>query len=295
MQGTTMAQFSEQQTVIAQRRIEISARYPQMMTDLIAEWRSPGTQDKAWLLYSANYLFRTGNVRWAMDPLALRCRVSEAPDVNLSQSLASLDFVVLTHRHADHLDFNLLKSLRHLPTRWVIPDYILPQVQAEVGLPADQVIAPHPLQPIEIKGIRLLPFVGLHWEAAPSENGPQHGVPEMGYLVEFNGKRWLFPGDTRDFKAELLPSFGPVDGLFAHLWLGRGCALLEEPPLLDKFCQFCLDLQSKQVVLTHLEELGREADDYWDGRHTEKVIFCCKQLAPQTTVSARHMGESVIL
>jgi hypothetical protein len=290
-----MAQFSERQTAISQRRKEITARYPQMMTDLISEWRSPGAEDKVWLLYSANYLFRTGNIRWAMDPLTLRRRVPEAPEIDLAQSFDALDFVVLTHRHADHLDFNLIKSLRHLSIRWVIPDYILPQVQSEAGLPAEQIVTPHPLQPIDIHGIHLLPFVGLHWEAAPSENGPQHGVPEMGYLVEFNKKRWLFPGDTRDFKTELLPSFGSVDGLFAHLWLGRGCALMEEPPLLDAFCQFCVDLQPKQVVLTHLEELGREADDYWDGRHSEKVMSHCRQFAQQVSISAAYMGESVSL
>jgi hypothetical protein len=290
-----MAQFSERQTAIAQRRKELSARYPQMMTDLIAEWRSPGKQDKVWLMYSANYLFRTGNVRWAMDPLTLRCRVPEASAVDLVQDFAALDFVVLTHRHADHLDFNLLKSLRHLPIRWVIPDYILPQVQSEAGLPAEQIITPQPLQPIEIHDIRLLPFVGLHWEAAPSENGPQHGVPEMGYLVEFNDKHWLFPGDTRDFKTELLPSFGPVDGLFAHLWLGRGCALMEKPPLVDAFCQFCLALQPKQVYLTHLEELGRDAEDYWDEGHSVQVMSHCKQSAPQVSVSAVYMGQGVNL
>jgi L-ascorbate metabolism protein UlaG (beta-lactamase superfamily) len=290
-----MDQFPKQQIDIDQRRKDKSTRYPKMMADVIAEWCSSGIQEKVWLLYSANYLFRTGNIRWAMDPLSLRCRVPGAPEVDLAQSLAALDFVVLTHRHADHLDIELLKALRHLPIRWIIPEYILLQVQAEVGTIAGQVITPHPLQPIDLNGIRLLPFIGLHWEAAPSENGPQHGVPEMGYLVEFNNKRWLFPGDTRDFKAELLPSFGPVDGLFAHLWLGRGCALMEEPPLMDAFCRFCLDLQPKQVILTHLEEFGREADDYWDGRHVEKVISCCKQLTPDLEVKAAYMGESVNL
>jgi L-ascorbate metabolism protein UlaG (beta-lactamase superfamily) len=290
-----MVHSSEEQAQIDQRRKEKAARYSQLIADMTAEWSSPGAEDKAWLMYSANYLFRTGGVRWAMDPLTLRCRVPEAPEVEISRVFDQLDFVVLTHRHADHLDIDLLRAMRHLPIRWLIPDYILPQVQAEVGLPADQIIAPHPLQPIEIKGIHILPFVGLHWEAAPSENGPQHGVPEMGYLVEFNDKRWLFPGDTRDFKAELLPSFGPVDTLFAHLWLGRGCALMEEPPLLDAFCQFCLDLQPKQVILTHLEELGREADDYWDERHAEKVVERCRQLAPQVPVSAAYMGQSVNL
>ena len=290
-----MARLPEQQVVIDQQRKEKCSRYPKMVAEVVAEWRTAGAQDKAWLMYAANYLFRIGDVRWAMDPLTLGCRVPDAPKVDLAGSLSALDFIVLTHRHTDHLDVDLLKALGHLPIRWVIPDYLLPQVQAAADLPAERIITPHPLQPIEIKGIRLLPFVGLHWEAAPSENGSQHGVPEMGYLVEFNDRHWLFPGDTRDFKADLLPSFGPVDGLFAHLWLGRGCALMEEPPLLDAFSRFCLDLQPKQVFLTHLEELGREADNYWDRHHAEKVIERCRQLAPQLPVSAVYMGESVNL
>ena len=97
------------------------------------------------------------------------------------------------------------------------------------------------------------------------------GVPATGYLVEFQNKRWLFPGDTRTYDASQLPSFGPVDGLFAHLWLGRGCALMDEPPLLDAFCQFCLDLQPRRIILTHLNEFGRDADDFWDEEHAEKL------------------------
>jgi hypothetical protein len=290
-----MDHSSKEQAYIDQKRKDKAALYPQLVADLTEEWCSSQEGDKAWLLYSANYLLRTGGVRWAMDPLTLRNRVPEAPAVNMASAFEQLDFVVLTHRHADHLDVELLKEMRHLPICWVIPDYLLPQVQTEVGLPTDKIIVPHSLQPIDIKGIHLLPFVGLHWEAAPSDSGPQHGVPEMGYLVEFNGKRWLFPGDTRDFKAELLPSFGPVDGLFAHLWLGRGCALMEEPPLLDAFSQFCLDLQPGRVILTHLEEFGRKADDYWDGRHAEKVVARCKQLVPKIQVSTAYMGQSVIL
>jgi L-ascorbate metabolism protein UlaG (beta-lactamase superfamily) len=290
-----MGHSSKEQDCLDQRRREKAALYPQLMADLTAGWCLEGAEDKVWLMYSANYLFRTGGVRWALDPLTLRCRVPEAPVVDLVHVFDKLDLVVLTHRHADHLDFDLLRALRPLPMRWVIPDYILPQVQAEVGLPVDQVIVPHPLQPIQVMGIRILPFVGLHWEAAPSNSGAQHGVPEMGYLMEFNGKRWLFPGDTRDFKAEILPSFGPVDGLFAHVWLGRGCALMDEPPLLDEFCRFCTELQPKQVLLTHLEEFGREADDFWDERHAGKVMARFRQLAPQMPVAAVYMGQSVNL
>jgi hypothetical protein len=57
------------------------------------------------------------------------------------------------------------------------------------------------LEPIEIAGIKITPFPGLHWEKLEhqvKENiNPLKSVPATGYLVEFKNKRWLFPGDTR--------------------------------------------------------------------------------------------------
>ena len=290
-----MARYAEQQSRIDQRRKEIAARYPRMFSDMIAEWKSPGSDDRAWLLYSANYLFRTGGVRWAMDPLTMCWRVPGTPAVDLSHAFDQLDFVLLTHSHADHLDFDLLRAIRHLPIRWVIPDYILPQVLLKAALQVDRIIIPHPHIPMDINGINILPFAGQHWEASRTGSGYQHGVPATGYLVEFNRKRWLFPGDTRDYLHGFLHSVGPVDGLIAHLWLGRSCALMDEPPLLDEFCRFCFELQPKRVVLAHLEEFGRGADDYWEDRHVRQVISRWEQVAPQISISAARMGGSVIL
>ena len=51
---------------------------------------------------------------------------------------------------------------------------------------------------------------------------------------------------------------------FAHLWLGRHCAQKDEPPLLDDFCRFFVAFDPGRIVIAHLEELGRKADDYWD-------------------------------
>jgi hypothetical protein len=59
---------------------------------------------------------------------------------------------------------------------------------------------------------------------------------------------------------------------------------MDEPPLLDQFCQFYFALQPKRLFLTHLEEFGREADDYWEGRHAQKVISRWKEIAPQIPV-----------
>jgi L-ascorbate metabolism protein UlaG (beta-lactamase superfamily) len=295
MPGTITDRLLKQQEHIDRRRRSAASGYPRRFAEMIRLWNSPGSDDCLWLMYSANYLFRTAGARWAMDPLTMHRRVPETPELDISHAFDRLDFVLFTHRHADHLDFDLLRALQRLPIRWIIPDFLLPEVLSEAALLVDQITPAYSLQPIDICGIHILPFAGLHWEKASSPGATPHGVPAMGYLLEFNGKRWLFPGDTRSYRSDLLPALGPVDGLFAHLWLGRGCALLDELPLLDDFCRFYLELQPKRVILAHLEEFGRAAEDYWDDRHARQVITRWGQVAPQIPIRTAHMGECINL
>jgi hypothetical protein len=208
-------------------------------------------------------------------------------------ALRDASFILLTHRHADHLDFDLLSALRHFPICWVVPASILDRVTEQAGIPRENIITPMPLQSIELNGICITPFDGLHWTTDP--DGMLRGVPATGYQVEFSDKRWLFPGDTRTYDASRIPDFGPLDGLFAHLWLGSGCALLESPPLLEAFCRFCLGFQSSKIILTHLQEFGREADDFWDESHLPKVLSKFHEMAPETSIIPTLMGESIFL
>jgi L-ascorbate metabolism protein UlaG (beta-lactamase superfamily) len=294
-----MDQFSKKQAQISQHREEASARYPMLWSKMIAEWIQPGSDDRAWLMYSANYLFRTNNIRWAMDPLRLIHRLPQAPDVNIAQDLKALSFVLLTHEHADHLDLGLIDKLRHLPILWVIPEPTLALIQNQIDLPRRYVTVPRDLEPIEFQGIKITPFDGLHWENQEyqvNENASSlQGVPATGYLVEFQNKRWLFPGDTRTYDVGQLPSFGPIDGLFAHLWLGRGCALMDEPPMLDTFCRFYRDLQPSRIILTHLNEFGRDADDFWDEAYAEKLCSKIRGFPGGISANPALMGNSVLL
>jgi L-ascorbate metabolism protein UlaG (beta-lactamase superfamily) len=287
-----MDQYSRKQAWIRQRCAEISSRYPALWSNIIAEWNSPG-EERVWLTYSANYLFRTRDIRWAIDPLTLSWRKKDAPEVNAAHDLSNLDFVLLTHRHEDHLALDLISALRHLPIKWVVPEFMLRLVIKGAGLPRENIIVPIHLKPIELNGMHILPFTGLHWETTPHEI--RKGVPAIGYLIELNGKRWLFPGDTRTYDACQFPDFGPVDHLFAHLWLGGGCALMEEPPLIDAFCKFCLDLKPRQIILTHLNEFGRTADDFWDTSQAQKICSKFQALASDLPITPIQMGESVLL
>jgi hypothetical protein len=276
------------QLKIELRRIEAAAEYPSLWAKMIAEWRADSQEDRAWLMYSANYLFRTANVRWAIDPLTLASRLPNALPVN-SIDLQGLSFVLLTHSHEDHLALDLIRSLRHLPIRWVVPQPLLALVTGQAGLSPERILIPRFGETLTLDGLQITPFKGVHWRPGnPS-------VPTTAYQVSFSSQRWLFVGDTRTYDADLLPSFGSLDGLFAHLCLGSRFALEDEPPLLDSFCRFCLDLQPSRLVITHLEELGREAEDYWEERHCQKVLCRLQQLAPRLPVECAYMGESVIL
>jgi L-ascorbate metabolism protein UlaG (beta-lactamase superfamily) len=84
--------------------------------------------------------------------------------------LKDLDFILLTHQHGDHLDLGLLRGLKDFPILWVIPDPILARVQVEVEIPADRLIVPEPLQPIEIGGLALLPSMGCTWDSNPGRS-----------------------------------------------------------------------------------------------------------------------------
>jgi hypothetical protein len=86
-----------------------------------------------------------------------------------------------------------------------------------------------------------------------------------------------------------------VDVVFAHLWLGRGSALEYPPPLLDVFCRFYLETGARHLILAHLRELGRDANDYWDESHVELVRAKLRNIYANIAISHSLMGDSVLL
>ncbi len=279
-----MERAALRQKQINRKRVKLLHRYPELWRRMIAEWQSDSESDCAWLLYSANYLLRTGDVRWAIDPATLKNRVALAPEAPAARDLRPISFILLTHSHADHLDLNLLRSLRELPIWWVIPPDLVQTVHTQAGIPKERLVVPELLQPLEFDGVRLTPFEGLHVK-----------VPEVSYLVEFKSKRWLFPGDTRLYDYSRLPLFGKLDGVFAHLWLGKARALEDRPALLDPFCQFFLGFAAPRIVVTHLEEMGRTAEDYWDRRHFRVVQQWFRQNRPGIHIESARIGDRVSL
>lgn len=221
------------------RQAEIDESIKISLSSYANEWRKfttdwrQASQDAVWLTYAANYLLHTAGVHWAMDPYALPARLKHRPLPAYQEDLSALQLVAFTHAHADHLDLNLVAALQDSPITWIIPGFMQERIRKVADLSRMRVILPEPGVPIQFDALTLLPFDGLHIRG-------DQGVPEIGYLAEFNGQRWLFPGDTRVYEPTRLPRLGRLDGIFAHLWLGKAGALQSPPPpagrVLRLFC-----------------------------------------------------------
>ena len=275
--------FRKHQAEINTLKENARATYPLHWRNLILEWQS-AKLDAAWLTYAANYLFFTAGLRWALDPFSFLTRIGGEAQPDFATDLKMLELVVLSHAHTDHFDPILLKAIASLPLTWVIPEFMLDQVNEITRLDQQQVIIPKPGQTLRFANLVLTPFEGLHMHA-------EGGVPEMGYLAEFSGKRWLFPGDVRSFNLSALPRFGRLDGVFAHLWLGKAQACTDRPSQLENFCQFFASLGANRIVISHMYEYGRDAEDFWDDRHFEMVAECIKEFDAKLKVSPVLMGK----
>lgn len=292
---------------IAQARRQFVETYAGRWSAMMDQWTSSDDgngsdahQDMVWLMHSANYLSRFGGARWAMDPVRLSNRLPEATEPDLAR-LAALDFVLLTHTHADHADKQLWQLLRDAPTRWVVPPHMVDVFVEVTGIRDERLVVAEPLKTLGIHGVRITPFDGMHWEwdvspppDAASKLPPDRGVPATGYLLEARGRRWLFPGDTRTYDATRLPDFGPVNIVFGHVWLGRESALCNEPPLLDVFCRFIADLKPREkVILAHLYETSRPPADCWVQSHATQIIDRLKDDLPEVATCAPTFWECV--
>lgn len=123
------------------QRVIARADYPKNWKRMIFEWKS-SQKDRFWLTYSANYILNTAGVKWAIDPYSLFTRIGGVGQPDFSEDFRSLQLVVLTHSHSDHLDLNLIAALRELPILWVIPEFLLEKIKTAVDLPTDRIMVP---------------------------------------------------------------------------------------------------------------------------------------------------------
>jgi hypothetical protein len=54
-------------------------------------------------------------------------------------------------------------------------------------------------------------------------------------------------------------------------------------------------MKPRRIILTHMEEWGRKAVDFWDLEHAGQVVAVLNRLAPSLPVEVARMGDSISL
>ena len=284
---------------IRRRRAELFRNYPGIWDRMIEEWKDEKDgSDCVWLTYAANYLLRTSGIRWAVDPLTVhgrfRGRDSKQKDGGISpeemQRLQPLSFVLLTHNHADHVDIPLISALKDFPITWVMPEEMREIIREKAGLKDESILTPRRGKAFKLGDIKITAWEGLHRREDPFK---AH-IPSNVYLVETGRRKLLFPGDVRTYDSGFIPFSGPVDWIFSHLWLGVD-SMEADLPILPEFCDFALEFNPKNILISHVYEVGRPAGSYWSEEHVEMARECWRTRAPEVKVFTAEIGEKVKL
>ena len=153
-----------------------------------------------------------------IDPLVAPVTGDEPPRYTDDDLPETIDTVLITHNHQDHVMLETLLRLRHRVGRVLVPrarvgsllDPSLRLVLESVGF--TDVVEVDPLDAIAVAGgtITAVPFLGEH--------GDLDIASKAAWLVELDGRRVLFAADSRNIDPELHrrvhERLGPVDVLF---------------------------------------------------------------------------------
>jgi len=258
--------------------------YAVLWASAFAQAFSTAHDHHAWLLGPSGYLLSVNGLRFGLDIHIHRPWIADDLSGSLADDLSRLDFMLLSHVHGDHYDEAMLRLLKGAPVRWFIPAFFDRERVLAAGVSPERVTWVEPGRTYQAGQLAITAFESFHVK-----------VPELGYLVETGQSRLLFPGDVRDY-ARRLPDFGPLDCLFAHVWLGRGNAQnLPCEPWLSGFCDFAVSLLPRRVFLTHLFELGRDAGNLWTYTHAGLAADGLLERDASLQIAIPRIGEALSL
>ena len=121
-----------------------------------------------------------------------------------------------------------------------------------------------------------------------------HGVPAYSYLFEAQNKKWFIPGDTRTYDPKQFHNMGHLDGLISPCLVGterciEGSSTTSGSSSAIISCRF----NSSKIVLTHLDEWGREESDLWTNHHAEMITHKIRHESSNVTVTTAVTGDQV--
>ena len=223
------------------------------------------------LIGHAAYVIKLSGVRIAVDCSTRILPVSDSVKSYIRDWLSEFDAIIVTHSHSDHYDRDLISSLPR-SVKKIIPDFLPLDTEGRVTVSEDSSVS--------LGNLRIRFFGGAHFFMG-------NGVDEYGFVIEWNGKSYVFPVDARNYSHEY-PHFDNVSCVFTHLWLGRSLATKPYEQYTDAFCRFAKSFGARKIYVAHLDEVSRNIENMWSKIHLDKI-------RESTDAAAPKIGELISL
>jgi len=135
----------------------------------------------------------------------------------------SIDYVLYTHGHQDHIMFETILQLRHKVKNIILPrsrggsleDPSLKLIFQHIGF--QHVRELDEMETLEIEGgsITGIPFLGEHADC--------NVTSKIAHLIDLNGQRYLFAADSNNIEPELYVRLAQIVGPIDVLFIGMEC------------------------------------------------------------------------
>jgi L-ascorbate metabolism protein UlaG (beta-lactamase superfamily) len=151
-----------------------------------------------WWLGQLGFIIKTASVTLAIDPFLSPGSARRIPPLLLPEELGGMDYVLGTHAHGDHIDYDTWRRLALVSPhiKFVIPAMFMDTLPQKLGIPDGRFI------PLDEGGEFIDEKRHLTIRAIASaheflETDPVTGLhPYLGYLLSCDGIRVYHAGDT---------------------------------------------------------------------------------------------------
>lgn len=180
------------------------------------------------------------------------------------EKLPPIDIILISHSHYDHLDSSTLKKIKNKAKIQVITPLKLANTIKKEGY--SKVTEMDWYQQKTINNFRITCLPSAHWSRRLGQ--AKNTTLWAGYLLEYNGKKIYFAGDTAYSKtifkhlATIVESpdlaLVPI-GAYKPRWFMRSSHTTPEEAV-----QICSDLKCKNIIGMHWGSIRLSTEDLWE-------------------------------
>lgn len=250
------------------------------------EFNSDSFDNSVWFTGPTSYLFKLCGTRFAVDLQIRREQELAKLSHSLLKDCSKIPFVLITHQHGDHMCTPLMRLLKDTDIRWYIPKGTKEKYLLASEIKPENIIFVQDGDEFTEGNIKIRAFYSPH-----AKKGEETFL-QCGYHIYCESSNILIPGDVRDYDYDGYPEFSDIDYTFTHLWAGKD-SIDEQKymPMLEKFADYYSRLNSKNYILCHLYEIGREKASMWTSMHAKIAKDMINKRLPQSDVTVPYLSD----